>query len=168
MRIILVFILLAFGFWPSAVNGQHISCAVPELVEGTASGASTSSATAYLTTVDCCPLSVDYYESQISKADSLYKNYLPQYNFDEVKAAMEFFDSLQLSKTTDNGQQTLCTGGQRTTVNRQQTLSTEVKQSRPLVMHAHGLLTVVRCPLTSNALKRIITTPLVSQKKTTL
>ena len=118
MRIILVFILLAFGFWPSAVNGQHISCAVPELVEGTTSGqqtsctvpelvegttfgASASSATSFPRTVDCCPLSVDYYESQIRKADSLYKNYLPQYNFDEVKAAMEFFDSLRLSKTTD-------------------------------------------------------------------
>ena len=43
-----------------------------------------------------------FYESQIRKADSLYKNYLPQYNFDEVKAAMEFFDSLRLIKTTDN------------------------------------------------------------------
>ena len=68
---------------------------MPEPVEGTTLGASTSSATAYPRTVDCCPLSVDYYESQISKADSLYKNYLPQYNFDEVKAAMEFFDSIR-------------------------------------------------------------------------
>ena len=50
--------------------------------------------------------SASYYESQIRKADSLYKNYLPQYNFEEVKAAMEFFDSLRQSKTTDNGQQT--------------------------------------------------------------
>ncbi len=40
---------------------------------------------------------VDYYESQIRLADSLYKNYLPQYNFEEVKAAVEFFDSVQLS-----------------------------------------------------------------------
>ncbi|MBQ3595987.1 MAG: hypothetical protein II981_11345, partial [Bacteroidales bacterium] len=32
-------------------------------------------------------------------ADSLYKNYLPQYNFEEVKAAVMFFDSLRL--TTD-------------------------------------------------------------------
>ena len=39
----------------------------------------------------------DFYESQIRLADSLYKNYLPQYNFEEVKAAMEFFDSVQLS-----------------------------------------------------------------------
>ena len=44
---------------------------------------------------------IQYYESQIRLADSLYKNYLPQYNFDEVKAAMEFFDSL----TADNRQQ---------------------------------------------------------------
>ena len=47
---------------------------------------------------------VDYYESQIRLADSLYKNYLPQYNFEEVKAAVMFFDSLRL--TTVNGQQT--------------------------------------------------------------
>ena len=39
---------------------------------------------------------IQYYESQIRLADSLYKNYLPQYNFEEVKAAMEFFDSVQL------------------------------------------------------------------------
>ena len=38
-----------------------------------------------------------YYENQIRLADSLYKNYLPQSNFEEVKAAMEFFDSVQLS-----------------------------------------------------------------------
>ncbi len=37
--------------------------------------------------------SVSFHESQIRKADFLYKNYLPQYNFEEVKAAMEFFDS---------------------------------------------------------------------------
>ena len=38
---------------------------------------------------------IQYYESQIRLADSLYKNYLPQYNFDEVKAAMMFFDSCE-------------------------------------------------------------------------
>ena len=42
-----------------------------------------------------------FHESSIRKADSLYKNYLPQYNFEEVKAAVDFFDSLRLSK--DNG-----------------------------------------------------------------
>ena len=98
--------MLAFGFNKTTVNGQQTSCTVPEPVEGTTFGTSTSSATSFPQTVDGCPLSVDYYESQIRKADSLYKNYLPQSNFDEVKAAMEFFDSLQLSKTTDNRQRT--------------------------------------------------------------
>ena len=108
MRILVVLILLAFGLQgqQTTVNGQQTLCTVPEPVEGTTLGASTSSATAYTRTVDCCPLSVDYYENQIRKADSLYKNYLPQSNFEEVKAAMEFFDSRRLSKTTDNGQQT--------------------------------------------------------------
>ena len=92
MRILVVFILLAFGLQgqQTTVNGQQTLCTVPEPVEGTTLGASTSSATAY-------PRTVDYYESQIRKADSLYKNYLPQYNFEEVKAAVEFFDSYQLT-----------------------------------------------------------------------
>ena len=120
MKHLLFFILLvAFGCQRTTVNGQQTWCTVPEPVEGTASGASTSSATAYLTTVDCCPLSVDYYEKQIHIADSLYKNYLPQYNFDEVKAAMEFFDSLRL--TTDNSQQTTGFVHWWTTDNGQQT-----------------------------------------------
>ena len=108
MRILVILILLAFGYQrqQTTVNGQQILCTVPEPVEGTTLGASTSSATAYPRTVDCCPLSVDFYESQIRIADSLYKNYLPQSNFEEVKAAMEFFDSLRLSRTTDNSQQT--------------------------------------------------------------
>ena len=106
MRILVVFILFLFLGQQTTVNGQQTLCTVPEPVEGTTLGASTISATAYSRTIDSCPLSVDFYESQIRKADSLYKNYLPQYNFDEVKAAMEFFDSLRLSKTTDNGQRT--------------------------------------------------------------
>ena len=36
-----------------------------------------------------------YFENQIHIADSLYKNYLPQYNFEEVKAAVMFFDSCE-------------------------------------------------------------------------
>ena len=36
-----------------------------------------------------------YYENQIRLADSLYKNYLPQYNFEEVKKAVELFDSCE-------------------------------------------------------------------------
>ena len=58
-----------------------------------------------------------YYESQILLADSLYKNYLPQYNFDEVKAAVAFFerttvksqqttDFVHVLTSTDNSQQT--------------------------------------------------------------
>ena len=38
----------------------------------------------------------DFYESQIRLADSLYKNYLPQYNFEEVKKAVEFLESENL------------------------------------------------------------------------
>ena len=98
MKHLMFFILLvAFSSQLSAISSQQTSCTVPEPVEGTAFGASTSSATAYPTTVDGYPMPVDYYENQIRLADSLYKNYLLQYNFDEVKAAMEFFDSCQLS-----------------------------------------------------------------------
>ncbi len=43
----------------TAVNGQQTLCTVPEPVEGTTLGASTSSATAYPRTVDCCQLTVD-------------------------------------------------------------------------------------------------------------
>ena len=94
---VLIYILLAFSCQQLAVSCQQTSCTVPEPVEGTISGTSTSSAISYPTTVDRCQLTVDYYESQIRIADSLYKNYLPQYNFEQVKAAVEFFDSVQLS-----------------------------------------------------------------------
>ena len=97
MRTFIVFILLLLC-QQTTVNGQQNLCKVPEPVECTTLGASTSSATAYPQTADCCPLSVDYYESQIRKADSLYKNYLPQSNFEEVKASMEFFDSIRNEK----------------------------------------------------------------------
>ena len=60
MRIFLVFILFLFLGQQTTVNGQQTSCTVPEPVEGTTLGASTSSATAYPRTVDCCPLSVDF------------------------------------------------------------------------------------------------------------
>ena len=105
-RLVLYILLLTLSCQQTTVNGQQTSCTVPDPVEGTTLGASTSSATAYPRTVDCCSLSVDYYENQIRLADSLYKNYLPQSNFEEVKAAVEFFDSLRLIKTTDNSQQT--------------------------------------------------------------
>ena len=45
MRIIVVLILLVFGCQQTTVNGQQTSCTVPEPVEGTTLGASTSSAT---------------------------------------------------------------------------------------------------------------------------
>ncbi len=106
MRILVIFILLAFGYQrqQTTVNGQQILCTVPEPVEGTTLGASTSSATAYTRAVDCCPLSVDFYESQIRMADSIYKNYLPQSNFEEVKAAMEFFDSVEVHTQNVQGE----------------------------------------------------------------
>ena len=94
---VLIYILLAFSCQQLAVSCQQTSCTVPEPVEGTTSGTSTSSAISYPTTVDRCQLTVDYYEKQIHIADSLYKNYLPQYNFEQVKAAVGFFDSVQLS-----------------------------------------------------------------------
>ena len=97
--------LLAFGFNKTTVNGQQTTDFVHKRATDN-SQQTLCTSDAYSRTVDRCPLSVDYYESQIRKADSLYKNYLPQYNFDEVKAAMEFFDSLRLSKTTDNSQRT--------------------------------------------------------------
>ncbi len=79
MRILVVFILLAVGFQqvPNPDNG----C-------GYGNGNNIPTPT---------PISaseIRFHESQIRKADSLYKNYLPQYNFEEVKVAMEFFDSL--------------------------------------------------------------------------
>ncbi len=81
MRILVVFILLAFGLVTEGKT-QRLNDAKTQ---------SKDSATLRL-----CD-SASYYESQIRKADSLFKNYLPQYNFDEVKAAMEFFDSYQPS-----------------------------------------------------------------------
>ena len=97
MRILVIFILLAFG---SATEGktQRLNDAKTQSKD-----------------------SASYFEYQIRKADSLYKNYLPQSNFEEVKAAMEFFDSLRLSKTTDNSQRTTDFFHWWTTDNSQQT-----------------------------------------------
>lgn len=54
----------------------------------------------------------EFHLYQINFADSLYKNYQPQHNFVEVKAAMEYFDSIQMSATIhqhqDNEYQRLC------------------------------------------------------------
>ena len=147
MKHLMFFILLvAFGCQRTTVNGQQTLCTVPEPVEGTASGASTSSATAYTRTVNCCPLSVDYYEKQIHIADSLYKNYLPQYNFEEVKAAMEFFDSLRL--TTDNSQQTTDFVHWWTTDNGQQTTDIFHRSKTKSCTSDAYPRTVDCCPLT--------------------
>ena len=81
MRTLVVFILLAFGLVTEGKT-QRLNDVKTQ---------SKDSATL------CLCDSASYYESQIRKADSLYKNYLPQYNFEEVKAAMEFFDSYQQS-----------------------------------------------------------------------
>ena len=78
MRILVVLILLAFGLVTEGKT-QRLNDAKTQ-----------SEDSASLCLCD----SASYYESQIRKADSLYKNYLPQYNFEEVKVAMEFFDSL--------------------------------------------------------------------------
>ena len=78
MKILVVLILLAFGL-ATEVKTQRLNDAKTQ-----------SEDSASLCLCD----SASYYESQIRKADSLYKNYLPQYNFEEVKVAMEFFDSL--------------------------------------------------------------------------
>ena len=130
-------LLLAFGCQRTTVNGQQTPCTVPEPVEGTTLGASTSSATAYPMTVDCCPLSVDYYEKQIHIADSLYKNYLPQYNFDEVKAAMEFFDSYQQSAIS--GQRWRLFGKEADDGNRLIAESRQLTAAKAHYYHAVGL-----------------------------
>ena len=41
-----------------------------------------------------------FHLSQVSIADSLYKSYLPQHNFEEVKAAVDFFE-LEIDETDD-------------------------------------------------------------------
>ena len=107
MKKIWIFILfIAFGCQQSTVNSQQTSCfmSTDNSQQTTDSVHKSCTSDAYPRTVDRCPLSVDYFESQIRLADSLYKNYLPQYNFEEVKAAVMFFDSLRL--TTDNSQRT--------------------------------------------------------------
>ncbi len=104
MRIIVVFILLAFGLRPSADNSQQSTDnrhgfrkRISETETDVGSGDGNGNPTPKSDSVS----NIRFHESQIRLADSLYKNYLPQYNFEEVKAAMEFFDSLRLSM--DNG-----------------------------------------------------------------
>ena len=80
MRILVVLILFLLG----TSNGQQVSD------NGNGDGCGNGCGNPTPTSAS----EIRFHESQIRKADSLYKNYLPQSNFEEVKAAMEFFDSL--------------------------------------------------------------------------
>ena len=111
-RLVLYILLLTFGLQSqqTTVNGQQTlffmstdnSQQTTDIFHRSKTKSCTSDA--YSRTVDCCPLSVDFYESQIRMADSLYKNYLPQSNFEEVKAAMEFFDSVEVHTQNVQGE----------------------------------------------------------------
>ena len=81
--------------------------------------------------------SASYYESQIRKADSLYKNYLPQSNFEEVKAAMEFFDSYQPSAIS--GQRWRFFGKEADDGNRLIAESRQLTAAKAHYYHAVGL-----------------------------
>ena len=74
------------------------SCTVTEPVEATSENKSENEnkcESENVVQVSTSPSpSISYYKSQIRIADSLYKNYLPQYNFDEVKAAVAFFERI--------------------------------------------------------------------------
>ena len=104
MRILLFYILFALLSQQTTDNGQQtLSTFVAPCTD------TLNVSSHIICDKDVCDTSLHgdsltYYESQIHLADSLYKNYLPQYNFDEVKKAVAFFDSLRL--TTDNSQQT--------------------------------------------------------------
>ena len=90
-----------------------------------------------------------YYENQIRLADSLYKNYLPQYNFEEVKAAVMFFDSLRL--TTDNSQRTtdLLESENLKTSESEKRLKSQGRNAQSSQLEAQSLKkTVDCCPLT--------------------
>ncbi len=95
MRILVVFILLlTFCLQKFPDNGYGDGC-------GYGSGYGNGSGNIIPTPTPTSDSEIRFHESSIRKADSLYKNYLPQSNFEEVKAAVEFFDSLRL--TMDNG-----------------------------------------------------------------
>ena len=117
MKILLFYILFALLSQQTTDNGQQTSSTVAEPVEApndvvvpsTSSGTCTDtlnvSSIEFIEDARPCAStgdSVTYYESQIHLADSLYKNYLPQYNFDEVKAAVTFFElELENLKTSE-------------------------------------------------------------------
>ncbi len=85
----------------------------------------------------CLCDSASCYESQIRKADSLYKNYLPQSNFEEVKAAMEFFDSYQPSAIS--GQRWRLFGKEADDENRLIAESRQLTAAKAHYYHAVGL-----------------------------
>ena len=104
MRRILFFILfLAFGCQQTTVNGQQSFSESENLKTAESESWLNSQSHKVARPQNSCLSDskilrpYDFYENQIRFADSLYKNYLPQYNFEEVKAAMEFFDSVQMS-----------------------------------------------------------------------
>ncbi|MBQ8222704.1 MAG: tetratricopeptide repeat protein, partial [Bacteroidales bacterium] len=133
MRMLILYILfLAFGCQQTTDNRQRTitstltstltSVAEPVeapgdvVVPSTSSGTCTDTlnvSTYIICNKDVCDTSlrsdsVTYYKSQLLIADSLYKNYLPQYNFNEVKAAVVFFEkssSHQVSKSPSRDNQ---------------------------------------------------------------
>ena len=83
-------------------DSQVLSSSDSQVISSSDSQVFSSSDSQVLSSSDSQVLSfsasqVLHHENQIRLADSLYKNYLPQSNFEEVKAAMEFFDSYQPS-----------------------------------------------------------------------
>jgi hypothetical protein len=125
MRTLVVFILLAFGLVTEGKT-QRLNDAKTQ---------SKDSATL------CLCDSASYYESQIRKADSLYKNYLPQSNFEEVKAAMEFFDSYQPSAIS--GQRWRLFGKEADDGNRLIAESRQLTAAKAHYYHAVGYQTFV-------------------------
>ena len=87
---VILYILLVFSCQLSAVSGQQSFSETESWIKSQGHKVAMSQSDCLS---DSAPLRpYDFYESQIRLADSLYKNYLPQYNFEEVKKAMEFFE----------------------------------------------------------------------------
>ena len=130
MRILLFYILFALLSQQTTDNGQQtLSTFVAPCTD------TLNVSSHIICDMDVCDTSLHgdsltYYESQIRLADSLYKNYLPQYNFDEVKKAVAFFE-----RTTDNSQQTT----DFVHKNKPQQLSNSASYARAHYYHAVGL-----------------------------
>ena len=102
MRMILLYILFAFLGQQITDIGQQIESPSHQVSKSPSEDDRNNSVTWRLSD------SVTYFKSQLLIADSLYKNYLPQYNFDEVKAAVMFFEkstSHQVSKSPSRDNQ---------------------------------------------------------------